>query len=150
MSSLWTPGGEVPIQPRRPAEPTGPGETSPSGTHEPVGPDPQTAEQAGADRAGSSPDDEHYEQMRRQLLELPAADIVAQHAMGLYELAALHLSSPEPRLPEARLAIDALTALVEGLSGRLGSAEAALASALPQLKMAFVEATDRARPGEGS
>ncbi len=137
MSSLWTPGGEVPIQPQRPTEPTAAPDADPTGTQEGV--------------ADAPPgDDEQYEQMRRQLLEVPAADIVAQHAMALYELAALHLSAPEPRLPEARLAIDALTALIEGLSGRLGSAEAPLVNALPQLKMAFVEATDRARPRDGA
>ncbi len=137
MSSLWTPGGEVPIQPRRPTEPS----------------DAPVADASGTEEHAAEPppgDDEQYEQMRRQLLELPAADIVAQHAMALYELAALHLSAPEPRLPEARLAIDALTALVEGLSGRLGSAEAPLANALPQLKMAYVEVADRARPADDS
>ena len=136
MSSLWTPGGEVPVPPRQPSEAAGDPEPEPTG-----------AQASEAPVGAEGPDDEQYEQMRRQLLELPAADIVAQHAMALYELAALHLSAPEPRLPDARLAIDALTALIEGLSGRLGSAEAPLANALPQLKMAYVEATDRAGPG---
>lgn len=117
MSTLWTPGGEVPID----------RDTKPE-------PEPQ-----------QEPSDADYEGIKRQMLEAPAADVVAQHAVALYELAALHLSEAEPRLGEARLAIDALTALVEGLEGRLGQAEGALAEALPQLKMAFVEATDRGR-----
>lgn len=129
MSSLWTPGGEVPIdrQPPSQTEQTPPVEQTPP------------AQQAPS--TGAADEDE----LRRQLLGAPVAAVVAQHAVAFYELAALHLSEPEPRLDEARLAIDALTALLEGLSGRLGDTEAALAEALPQLKLAFVEASDRQR-----
>jgi MoxR-like ATPase len=130
MSSLWTPGGEVPI------DRGGTAEDRRSGRE----PEPES-ERA---RPEEGITQEELERMRRQLLEVPAADVVAQHAAALYELAALHLSEPEPRLTEARLAIDALAALVEGLPGRLGQAEDALTEALPQLKMAYVEAADRA------
>lgn len=125
MSSLWTPGGEVPID-RQPSSPT-----------EPAAPGPETGPTAGP----AGPPDE--EELRRQLLDAPVAAVVAQHAVAFYELAAMHLSEEEPRLSEARLAIDALTALLEGLSGRLGDTEAALTEALPRLKLAFVEASDR-------
>lgn len=126
MSSLWTPGGEVPIdrQPSSPTEEASPAEETTTRQEAPPGP---------ADE----------EELRRQLLDAPVAAVVAQHAVALYELAALHLSEPEPRLGEARLAIDALTALLDGLSGRLGDTEAALTEALPRLKLAFVEAGDR-------
>lgn len=145
MSTLWTPGGEVPIDRNTRAEPgPAPQQEQPPGPPGPQGqgPEGQGREAAGAGAPGTEAD---YERMRRQMLEVPAADVVAQHAVAIYELAALHLSEPEPRLSEARLAIDALTALVKGLEGRLGQAEDALAEALPQLKMAFVEATDRER-----
>ena len=46
--------------------------------------------------------------------------VVANHAYGLFELAALHLSAKPPSLDQARLAVDALGALVEGLGDRLG------------------------------
>jgi hypothetical protein len=128
MSSLWTPGGEVPVD--RDAPP-GPSAEPPAG---------ESAPDEAALRA-------EYERMQRQVLEAPAADVIAQHAMSLYELAALHLSQERPRLDDARLVIDALDALVEGLRGRLGPAEPPLTEALPQLKMAFVHATDRARAG---
>jgi hypothetical protein len=59
--------------------------------------------------------------------------------MGIYELAAIHLTAPEPKLVEASLAIDALAALVEGLAGRLGEPEATLQEALLQLRTAYVE-----------
>jgi hypothetical protein len=79
------------------------------------------------------------EEMTRQLAETPAAVVVANHAMGLFELAALHLSQQPPNLPEATVAIDAMAALVEGLAGRYGPNEDTLKEALAQLRMAFVQ-----------
>ena len=64
----------------------------------------------------------------------PAAVVVSNHAMGLYELAALHLTAETPKLDEASVAIDALSALVEGLEGRLGENEATLREALAGLE----------------
>lgn len=135
MSSLWTPGGEVPIDRSRPEDappPSGPAD----GAHD--------HEPSEADLAAQ------LEAVRAQVLSVPAAQVVAQHVMAFYELAALHLSEPRPQLQEARLAIDAVEAVLERLAGRLGDAEAAIAGALPQLKMAFVEASDRARAGDGA
>lgn len=120
MSTLWTPGGEIPVDRNAPAQP-----------------EPEPAPQP--DEAS----DDQLEEMRRQLLDAPAADVVAQHLMAFYELAAMHLGADTPKLADAKLAIDAIEALLTGLSGRLGQAESAIASALPQLKMAFVEAKDR-------
>lgn len=87
-------------------------------------------------------------ELQRFLLEAPAEEIVAQHAMGLYELAVIHLSQPEPRLGDARLAIDALAALADGLEGRLGEVGTQLRQALPQLQMAFVQIADRSQSGQ--
>lgn len=112
VSSLWTPGGEVPVE-RDAGPPTE------------------------ADLEGQAAE------LQRFLLEAPAEQIVAEHAMGLYELAVLHLSQAEPRLADARLAIDALAALVDGLQGRLGDLGTQLRAALPQLQMAFVQLADR-------
>lgn len=123
MASLWTPGGEVPID-RNPA---------PSGDESGPATDP--------DQTGQT---DQIEQLQRQLLEAPAADVIAQHVMAFYELAAMHLGADRPRLADAKVAIDAIDAVLAGLRGRLGPAEEAIASALPQLKMAFVDATDRA------
>ncbi len=67
---------------------------------------------------------------RRQVAETPAVQVVANHAIGLFELAAIHLGTQPPHLPDAALAIDALGALVEGLGGRLGESEPALRDAL--------------------
>ena len=41
-------------------------------------------------------------------MSTPAEVVVANHAYGLFELAAIHLSQQPPNLEEARLAVDAL------------------------------------------
>lgn len=90
--------------------------------------------------------------MQEELLSTPAEVVVANHAFGLFELAALHLGALPPKLGEAQLAIDALGALVEGLRGRLGQFEAQLAEGLSQLRLAFVQiraAAAQDQPGEG-
>ena len=63
---------------------------------------------------------EELDAMRDQLVQAPVELVIANHAMGLWELAALHLSHKPPHLPQAQLAIDALSALLDGLQGRLG------------------------------
>lgn len=112
MSSLWTPGGEQPVG----------------------------RESAG--HAGAAQEEELAAEMaaiREQLADTPAAAVVANHAYGLFELAALHLSLQPPQLGEAQLAIDAFGALVEGLGSRLGEHEANLREGLAQLRLAFVQ-----------
>ena len=59
--------------------------------------------------------------------------------MGMYELAAIHLSSQPPAFAEAQVAIDGMSAIVEALEGRLGENEPTLKDALSQLKMAYVQ-----------
>ena len=76
---------------------------------------------------------------RARLAEVPPEVVIINHAMGLYELAAIHLSHQPPRLPEAALSIDAFACLVEGLHGRLGAEEATLQDALSQIRLAFVQ-----------
>lgn len=78
------------------------------------------------------------EAARSRLTSVPAEVVVTNHAFGLYELAAIHLSSAEPDLDSARLAIDALSSLVDGLGPRLGAEHATLAEALSTLRMAYV------------
>jgi hypothetical protein len=89
------------------------------------------------------------DELRDQLAKTPAEVVVANHAFGLFELAALHLSLQPPQLDQARLAIDALAALVDGLGGRLGDASTQLSDGLGQLRMAFVKihAAEQARSG---
>jgi len=76
---------------------------------------------------------------REQLLEAEVATVLANHALGIYELAALHITSENPDMVEARLAVDALGILVEGLEGRLGDGEPTLVDALNNIKIGYVQ-----------
>ena len=124
MSSLWTPGGERPVG-------------RPASTPEPepdLGPE--------GDELSPQEQAELAEQMaavQQELLGAPVSVVVANHAVGLFQLAALHLNQRPPNLEEGRLAVDAMGALVEGLAGRLGEEEASLQAALAQLRLAFVQ-----------
>ncbi len=142
MSSLWTPGGEHEV-PREPSRPSG------ADAPRQVEIDPETAAALEAmspeERAQAEQMIAEMAQARAEIAGTPAAVVVANHAMGLYELAAIHLSQQPPNLSEAGVAVDALAALVEKLQGRLGEAEATLNQALNQLQMAFVELTNRAQ-----
>ena len=139
MSSIWTPSGE---------HPTDPSERGPRG-------------ERGGDIAGNNDEELSPEQIaeveaemfraRAELASVPVADIVANHAVGLWQLAVLHLTPDpgpdgrptEPRLGEAGLAIDAFAALVDGLGARLAPNDEALRDALAQLRLAFVQVSDR-------
>lgn len=82
---------------------------------------------------------------RRRVAEVPAEVVVTNHVMGLYELAAIHLSADEPNLASAALAIDAVACLVDGLGDRLGPEVATMRDALGNIRLAFVEITSRAQ-----
>lgn len=145
MSTLWTPSGE----------------------HQPEKPIDDLGDDLGDDWAHGRPDEgepspEAIEEMlraRAELVSTPVVDIVANHAVGLWQLALLHLmpdtdpadGAPggppvEPHLDEARLAIDALGALVETLGDRLAPHEEALREALSQLRLAYVHVADQTAP----
>ena len=102
---------------------------TPDGEHEPE-----------IDEADARAMAEEMAEIRRQLAEVPASQVVANHVMGLFELAAIHLSASPPILSEAALAIDAMGAIVEGVGAdRLGEAGPTLEDALAQIRMAFVQ-----------
>lgn len=86
-------------------------------------------------------------ELQEQLARTPAEVVVANHAYGLFELAALHLSLNPPQLDQARVAIDALSCLVEGMGARLGQAAEELGAGLAQLRMAFVQVSAVVRSG---
>jgi len=76
--------------------------------------------------------------------------VIANHCFGLFELAGVYLSQSPPRLEQARLAIDAFGAVVEGVGGRLGETEGTLRDALAQIRLAFVQISGAQRAGVGS
>ena len=131
--TLWTPSGEHPVD--RPT--SGAASEAPPG---PAAPDIDEADLSPEERAAAEEYATQVEAMRRQLLELPAGVVVGQHALQFFDVAGLYLSQPTPRTDDARLAIDALAAVVEGLGARLGEAETPLRSALHQARLTFVEA----------
>jgi Domain of unknown function (DUF1844) len=141
MSSLWTPGGEHPVEPDAAPSTPAASETTGPGTDPLAGLSDEERAQAEAMAAEMAA-------ARQRVLEAPADMVVANHAMGLYELAAIHLSEEDPDLAAARLAIDAMGQLVDGLAGRLGEAEATLKDALAQLRMAFVQVSEQAADAE--
>ncbi len=128
MSSLWTPSGE-----HFPDHEDGSSDTPPSAPP-PGGPPPDGEEEGLSAEAQAQVD-----AMRAQLANSPAEVVVANHCYGLFELAAIYLSQTPPMLFQARLAIDGLGYLLDGLKGRLGEAEPALNEALSQLRLAFVQ-----------
>jgi hypothetical protein len=117
VSSIWTPGGEHPVDPEPAGRPAPPPNEDPA------------RELSDADLTA----------LRDQLAHTPAAAVVANHCLGLFELAALHISLQPPQLDQAALAIDGLGAIVERLEGRLGEDEPTLRDALAQIRLAFVQ-----------
>src|SRR5262245_35422684 len=150
MSSLWTPGGEHRVPGPDDARPAGP-PPGPAGSGPPGG----APRSAGGAEAALSPEDEarlaeaadEIAAVRAQLAAAPPEQVVANHLIGLYELAAIHLGQPTPNLPAAKLAIDALGAVLDGCKGRLGEAEATLGAARSQIQLAYVGVSTR---GSGS
>jgi hypothetical protein len=144
--SLWTPDGEHRV-PRPDAEPADQDHDH-GHDHE----HDHAADDGGDPLAGLSPEERaqvqqmaaEMDEVRRQLASVPASVVVTNHAMGLYELAAIHLSSSPPQFHEAQLAIDGMGALVEGLEGRLGENEGTLRDALGQLRLAYVQLKNQA------
>ncbi|MET0628814.1 MAG: hypothetical protein ABW033_10190 [Acidimicrobiia bacterium] len=141
MSSLWTPSGEH----------------EPERTPQPSQPSPGDQGFGAGYQGGAEPGAEELEaEMRRareELSSVPVVDIIANHAVGIWQLAVLHLTPDpapdgtptEPRLVEAGLAIDALAALVEGLGDRLHPNDEPLRDALGQLRMAYVQVANSMR-----
>ena len=135
--TLWTPDGERKIPP---APTGGPATAPPAGG---AAPDPDEPELSPEEEEQVRAMARELAEARARLLETEVATVLTNHALGIYELAAIHLTAEHPKLDEARLAIDALAALVENLAGRLGEGEATLKGALHQVRMAYVQ---RARP----
>ncbi len=140
VSSLWTPDGERPV-PR-------PGQTA--GGDPPAGGGRPPGDGSGPDDPPEVDEEELARQMaamRAELANSPVEVVVANHCYGLFELAAVYLSQQPAMLTQARLAIDALGALLDGLDGRLGDAEQQLKDGLSQLRLAYVQIDGAQRAG---
>jgi hypothetical protein len=124
MSTFWTPSGERPIPRDEPA--------------------PAPSAPAGAGQAGEEEMDEELQAelraMQEQMVRTPAPIVVANHCIGLVELAALHLGQDPPNLADAQVAIDALAGILDAVGSRMGENGPPLRQALNHMRMAFIEA----------
>jgi hypothetical protein len=122
VSTLWTPEGDKPVG-RYPQADDG---------------QPLTEEELA----------ERMDALRQQIAQTPVEQIVSQSAYQFFEIAALHLSVIPPQLDQAKLAIDAMGLLVEGLAGRLGPDGDTLTDGVTQLRLAFVQVSQSPPPPE--
>ncbi|MHB8262856.1 MAG: hypothetical protein ACYDGY_03790 [Acidimicrobiales bacterium] len=178
MSTLWTPEGEWPVgkassaetatrrftqagsstqnpppeqgQPdRQPDRDVSTGKAHANDPQAPGNTGPGTRPAASTGSPNNQPEDD-MEQLRQELANAPADVVIANHAYGLFELAAVYLSEKPPRLPQAQLAIDALGALVNGVNGRLGDSEKPINDALSQIRIAYLQIGKAQQPDDGA
>jgi hypothetical protein len=141
VSGLWTPSSGDP------SGGTG-GDNGPGGTP-PGGPSP-----------GAEPSAEEIAALRElheRLLATPVVDVIVNHALGIWQLALVHLgmitppdehgNPPAVDLASAGVAIDAMAALVDGLGARLGEHEPVLREALANAQQLYVEVADQQGQG---
>jgi hypothetical protein len=145
MASLWTPEGEHVVT----GEQSAPGKSH--GRSKASSP-PDAHLDEGGRTAG--PDDdalaEDLAEIERELRAAKVEDVIANHCYGLFQLAALYLGSQPPRLEDARLAIDALAAVVDTLGERLGGSADTLRDAVAQIRIAFVQIAGAASTANGA
>ncbi|MFN8053213.1 MAG: hypothetical protein U0Q22_17360 [Acidimicrobiales bacterium] len=140
--SLWTPDGERPVSrtPRPGADDAAAGVGSPPPELR------QALAEAGIDIDQLTPEQiaeatqmlAEMGRVRQEMLSVPAAEIIANHLMGIYELAAIHLGENPPNFVEATVAIEALRAVLDRLGSEFAENEQVLRQALTQLQMTFV------------
>ena len=134
MSSFWTPSGEHEVPNNDDANTVGnPPVAGPGDTE--------------IDPEAAAAMEQQLREAQEQLLSVPAAQIIANHVIGLFELAALHLRVDPPNLDEARLPIDAMGILVEQLGDQLPEHQT-LSAALHQIRLAFVEVQNQTAEDE--
>jgi hypothetical protein len=136
-------------------------DTSVSGLWTPSGGDPDNGGAGGEPPAEAEPSAEEIAALRElhaRLAGTPVADVIVNHALGIWQLGLVHLGvvtppdeqgrPPTPDLASAGLAIDALAALVDGLGSRLGEHEVVLRDALAQSQMLYVEVAEAHQSSE--
>ena len=141
MSSLWTPGGERPVN-------TGPTQPEPSAADDAAG-DPLRAAAASLGVDLDSLTAEERDELRAELTEMmrvrqeiaatPAAEMVSNHLIRFLDLATIYLEAEPPAFGEAATAIEAFRAVLDSVGDRLGEHRPMLTEALGQIQMIFVQ-----------
>ena len=141
--SLWTPDGEHEVNKGSDSDPN-PQVNDDNELTDLPGFDDLTPEQQEQARAMAA----ELAAARERLSQTPAAEVIANHVMGIYELAAIHLSNDVPNLSEAKVAIDAMSGIVASLVGRLGENETVIKDALQQIQLAYVQMADNSNQAQ--
>ena len=101
--------------------------------------------EAGAGERVWTPEEEaQAQQMARELAERPSSDWVLNIAVTLANVAGAKIELGVPE--DARLAIDTLEAIVNGVAPRLEGAEAPLRQTLAQLQLAYAQTVQPPAP----
>lgn len=129
--SQWTPDGEIPVDDGDRAQ-------TPAGSASEMLGGPEFDQLSPEDRARAEEMIARMAEVQRQLLSVPAAQIVVNHLMGLYELAAVHLDQTDPQFDEALIAIDAMGAVLEVTEDRLGDSGTEMREALTVLQTFYL------------
>ena len=101
------------------------------------GPDPGTAAPGPGERVWTPEEEAQAQQMARELAERPSSDWVLNIAVTLANVAGAKIELGVAE--DARLAIDTLEAIVNGVASRLEGAEAPLRQTLAQLQLAYAQ-----------
>jgi len=135
LMTIWTPSGEHEI-PRNSSDSPDQSKQVKSGGQaaEPVGSGPDGE----IDPEVQQQYEEQLAEISQRILETPIETMLAQHFVGLFEIAAIHLSADSPNLHNARLVINAMDGMMSATEGELGNAEEPMQSMLHQIRMAFV------------
>lgn len=123
-----TPGSEPKAQPSPPAPEPDP----------PTAQEPQPAAGPGPEAVWTPEQEQQAQQLARELAERPSIEWVLNLAVTLANVAGAKLDVGSPQ--DARLAIDTLAAIVEGVGSELQNAQQPLRQTLAQLQLAYAEA----------
>ena len=134
MSSFWTPSGEHEV-------PNGTDESSSTATSD------NFTEEAEIDPAAAAAMEQQLREAQEQLLSVPASQIVANHIIGLFELAAIHLRVDPPPPPPPPPPQHPNANQDEQLGDQLPDHQT-LAAALHQIRLAFVEVQNQTDDSE--
>ena len=97
-----------------------------------------TSVQGPGDEVWTPEQEAQAQQLAREIAERPSEDWVLNIAITLANVAGAKLDLGVPE--DARLAIDSLEAIVNGVGDRLGEAQAPLRQTLAQLQLAYAQA----------